>query len=46
MERKVMMMVMMDGAMIGVTVLGSSCREEDWDAPEKQTTEDAEHFFY
>jgi len=46
MERKVMMMVMMDGAMVGVTVLGPLTREEDWETGEKSTEEEARHFFY
>jgi hypothetical protein len=46
MERKVMMMVMMDGAMIGVKVLGPLTREEDWEISEKSTEEEATHFFY
>jgi hypothetical protein len=46
MERKVMMMVMMDGAMVGITVLGSSPKEDEWNTLENPQPEEAEHFFY
>jgi len=46
MEKKIVMMIMMDGAMIAEKVLISLQKEEDWSYSEGPSSEDAEYFFY
>jgi hypothetical protein len=46
MDRAIMMMVMMDGAIVAEKVLFTAQKEEDWPLWESECQEDAKHFFY
>jgi hypothetical protein len=46
MDRTIMMMVMMDGAIVVEKVLFSPQKEEEWPLWEPEHQEDAKHFFY